>query len=203
MVVFKGNLYIGNGLPRQGKGGTDTYGPFPGELIRLYPDDNWDLVIGTQRFTPHGLKRPLSGMGPGFSNLFTNALWRMTEHNGWLYIGTSDWRFLPTYLPPLALHPRNDLSHAQLRFLRKHTSEYQGGFGFWRSQDGITWIPITTTGFDDNPYNYGIRELASTPYGLFVAPVSSTSSQEGGGLEIWLGSEGWHHTGEIVRSISK
>jgi hypothetical protein len=35
------------------------------ELVRFYGDGEWDLIIGTPRFTPRGLKVPLSGRGPG------------------------------------------------------------------------------------------------------------------------------------------
>jgi len=52
MFVFKNRLYVG----------TDK----PAELIRINPDDTWDLVVGEPRETPEGWKYPLSGMGPGF-----------------------------------------------------------------------------------------------------------------------------------------
>lgn len=188
MYVFKGALYVGSGIQRQGKGYPDAYGPFPGELIRIYSDDTWDLVVGTQRFTPHGFKKPLSGMGPGFGDIFTHAFWRMAEYNDWLYLGTSDWRFMPTYLPRGG-QQRRDLSDSKLQYLIKRTREYAGGFSFWRSQDGVTWVLITATGFNRNPYNYGIRELTPSPFGLFVAPTASRGSKQGGGLEVWVGSK--------------
>ena|SRR5437762_11585603 len=111
----------------------------------------------------------------------------MEEYNGWLYLGTSDWRFWPTYLSPGGGR-RTDLSTAQFEYLRYRTRQYNGGFSFWRSQDGITWVPITTDGFNDNPFTYGIRELTASPYGLFVATTSTRGSRRGGGLEVWLGS---------------
>ena len=63
------------------------------------------------------------------------------------------------------------------------------------------WLPITRTGFD-NLYNLGLRNLVSTPHGLFVAsanpfgPRVAVADAQGwhyqdnprGGLEIWLGS---------------
>jgi len=190
MYVFQGILYVGSGLEQQGKGHTDSYGPFGAELIRIYPDDTWDLVVGIQRFTPQGFKRPLSGAGPGFDDVFTQAFWRMIEYNGWLYLGVSDWRFIPTYLPRPGRR-RADLSKSKLQYLMNRTVEYDGGFSFWRSRDGITWLPITTDGFNDNPYTYGIREFAASPYGLFVATASSRPSWLGGGPEVWLGFQDW------------
>jgi len=188
MQVFKGALYVGSGIQRQGRGHPDTYGPFGGELIRIYADDTWDLVVGKQRFTPHGFKKPLSGLGPGFGDIFTHAFWRMAVYRGWLYMGTSDWRFMPTYLPGPG-HQRRDLSESRLRYLTERTQEYRGGFSFWQSRDGVSWFPITRTGFQGNPYAYGIREVVPSPRGLFVAPTFSRSSSWGGGLEVWLGSE--------------
>jgi hypothetical protein len=188
MSVLKGVLYVGSGLQRQGKGSLDRYGPFPAELIRIYPGDSWDLIAGTQRFTPHGFKRPLSGTGPGFGDLFVQAFWRMAEYEGWMYLGTSDWRSVPKYLPRRG-QPRRDLSSSQLLYLTKSTREYAGGFSLWCSQEGVRWFPVTTTGFNDNPYTYAIRELTSSPYGLFVSTAASRGSDRGGGLEVWLGRE--------------
>ena len=63
----------------------------------------------------------------------------------------------------------------------------------------MTWEAVTRDGFG-NPYNYGIRRLASTPKGLFVGtanpfgPELGTADENGhwsyspnprGGLEIW------------------
>ena len=83
---------------------------------------------------------------------------------------------------------RPDLSPSRLRYLQARTEEWEGGFGFWRSRDGVRWTAITTDGFDDNPYTYAIRELVPTPHGLFAATIANRSSQFGGGLRVWLGS---------------
>ena len=74
------------------------------------------------------------------------------------------------------------------------------GGHLYRSHDGENWLPVTRNGFD-NPYNYGIRTLASTPHGLAVGLVNPFGPNVGivendtvryepnpnGGLEIWLG----------------
>jgi hypothetical protein len=125
----------------------------------------------------------------------------MAEYNGWLYLGTSDWRYLPTFLPPLAQHSRRDLSRSQLEYLIQCTREYAGGFSLWRSHEGVRWFPVTTTGFNDNPYTYATRELTSSPYGLFVATTASRGSMAGGGLEVWMGSEGLAKARRIVEPI--
>ncbi len=74
------------------------------------------------------------------------------------------------------------------------------GFDLWRTRDGSNWIPVTHNGFN-NPYNYGIRTMVSSPYGLFVGAtnpygpevaverVSGWQYEQNprGGLEIWFG----------------
>ena len=49
--------------------------------------------------------------------------------------------------------------------------KYQGGFDLWRTFDGENWLPVTRTGFD-NPYNYGCRNIVSTPNGLFIGTAN-------------------------------
>lgn len=183
LYSFNDALYIGTGLQRQGRGGADAFGPVAPELIRLWPDDSWDLLVGEQRFTPHGLKRPLSGYGPGFDNLFAQALWRFAAFEGSLYVGTSDWRFWPSYLPR-GEHQRPDLSDRQLHRLTRETDAWRGEYGLWRSRDGVSWTPVTTEGFGDSPHQYGIREITPTPQGLFIA-TACANARGGGGFELW------------------
>jgi hypothetical protein len=182
MKVFNGALYVTATLQRQGRGGRDRFGPFPAEMIRVYPDDTWDLVAGYPRFTPHGLKRPTSGMLGGLNDHFTHVFWRMDAYEGWLYMGTAGWKWMPTYL-----RDRTDLSPAQLEWLREQTAaRAEGEFSLWRTRDGDHWEAVTRTGFTQgNPLNYGIRELVATPAGLYVFPTSKVGASKGGGLEIW------------------
>jgi hypothetical protein len=186
MYVFNNALYIGGTLQRQGRGGRDRFGPFPAEMIRVYPDDSWDLVTGNTRFTPHGIKRPISGLYDCFGDRFLHVLWRMTVHDGWLYLGTAGWKWMPTYL-----RDRTDLSESQLQYLRTETEKRTDGeFSLWRTRDGVEWIPVTKTGIPGaNPKNYGIRELLGTPAGMFMLPTSKAGSRQGGGLEIWWGKK--------------
>ncbi|MBD1833393.1 hypothetical protein H6F61_12055 [Cyanobacteria bacterium FACHB-472] len=88
MVVFHGNLYFATGMPADGYGrGNDIPITAP-EIIRIYPDDSWDLIVGTPKFTPDGLKVPLSVMGAGFDDSHNCTLQFMTVHNDCLYVGT-------------------------------------------------------------------------------------------------------------------
>lgn len=186
MAVFGGALYIGTGVQRQPGASADRFGPIAPELIRVHPDDSWDLVAGMARFTPQGLKRPASGAGPGFGNMFVQAFWRMAVHDGRLHVGGSDWRFWPTYLPAGA-RQRSDIPAATQDWLRQETQAWKGDYGLWSSADGTTWTSITQTGIGGNPAHYGIREMVSTPRGLVIIPAAGRGETEGGGIEIWLG----------------
>src|SRR5262249_5517247 len=91
MCVFDGALYVGTAIQHGGYARANAVGPAAPELIRIYPDDSWDLIVGRERWTPVGRKFPLSGRGPGFDNPFNGYFWRMIAHNGWLYLGTYKW----------------------------------------------------------------------------------------------------------------
>ena len=153
MYVFNGRLYAG----------TDK----PAELIRINPDDTWDLVVGTPRKTPHGWKYPLSGMDAGFDFKLNGHIYRMNDHAGWFYIGTMDqstaWRIWPKF---------EELLRASM------------GFDLFTTPDGWYFTSITRTGFD-HKFDYALRTFASTPHGLFLG-----TTNEYFGLRIWRGISG-------------
>lgn len=194
MCVFKGGLYVGSGISNGGRDRTYNIGPAAGEIIKIYPDDSWDLIVGTPRDTPAGEKRPRSGMGPGFNNPFAGYIWNSTVHNGWLYVGTFD-----SLIFALWGNPKNwPAQYRQINVQR--FVERRGGFELWRTEDGLSWFPVTRNGFG-NPYNYGVRTIKSTPIGLMVgtanpfAPEIAMRLATGweyvpnprGGTEIWAG----------------
>lgn len=149
MYVFNGALYVGT---------ADS-----SEIIRINPDDTWELVVGAPRQVPRPdggaeEKAPLSGLDEGFNNSFNDHIWRFHVDGGQLYVGTYDSSMLykddPIYGP-----------------LMRHMM----GADLYRTSDGWYFTPITTTGFDNlgipqgGLFNMGIRNFASTPYGLFLA----------------------------------
>jgi hypothetical protein len=155
MYVYKDRLYIG----------TDK----PAEMIRINPDDTWDLIVGAPRDTPEGWKEPLSGMGSGFDWLLNEHIWRMCEHEGNLYVGTND-----------ATGFGKDLIWMQ-PFLEAM------GYDLFVSPNGVDYTMLTRTGFYkeglcDDQLGIGIRVFASTPYGLFFG-----TSNPFYGLRIFLG----------------
>ena len=196
MRVFNNALYVGSGIQNGGYDRTHHVGPGASELIRLHPDDTWDLVVGAPRRTPQGHKSPVSGMRPGFNNFFNGYFWRMVEHKGWLYLGTFDWSVFLPYARSPAMFPwlKGYINWSGAW----NIAEQQGGFKLWRTNDGSRWFPVTLTGFG-NPYNYGARTMVSTPAGMFVGTANpfgpEVATQLGrhwqyvpnprGGAEVW------------------
>jgi ubiquinone/menaquinone biosynthesis C-methylase UbiE len=204
LCVFNNALYVGTGIQNGGYDKTHKVGPAAAEIIRVHPDDSWDLIVGRERYTPAGYKFPLSGFGPGFDDFYNAYVWRLAAHEGWLYAGTYKWCVFLPYLPldrwPEA--PRDEV----LRMGVGKIVREDGGFDLWRTRDGTNWAPVCLNGFG-NPYNYGVRTMASSPYGLFLGtanpfgPDIALRTGHGwkyipnprGGLEVWLGKNGQHN----------
>lgn len=151
MFVYNGSLYVGTNQPSA-------------DLLRINPDDTWDVIVGDPRETPDGWKYPLSGISSGFNWRLNVHLWRIHDYEGALYVGTLDQSTRFRDIPPIA---------DQIR--------WQFGFDLWRSVDGVHFSPVTVNGFGDM-YQVGLRTLESTPYGLFAGTVSYWY-----GLRIWQG----------------
>jgi hypothetical protein len=198
MTEFNGAVYIGGGVQGGGIDRANNIGPAAAEIVRLNPDDSWDLIVGDPRDTVFGRREPLSGLHAGFGDFFNGYIWTLAEHAGWLYAGTYNsaiflrWTLLdqaPPYVRRLfdLLDPEEVIAN-------------QGGADLWRSADGENWLPVTRRGFG-NVYNCGVRNLISTPQGLLVGtanlfgPRVAARAGNGwqyvdnpdGGLEVWFG----------------
>jgi hypothetical protein len=194
-----GALYVGAVVLDGGFDRRHGIGPAPAELLRVWPDDTWDVVVGEGRLTEQGLKLPTSGLSSGFSNPFNGYVWRLCSHDGHLYAGT----FKSTATLPFM--DKRTLTPAARDFLdddRLHRIlDLVGGCDLWRTRDGAVFRPITMTGFT-TLFNFGIRSMASTPHGLYVGcsnpygPEVAVRRNTGwhyeknprGGCEIWVGS---------------
>ncbi|MGL5083579.1 MAG: hypothetical protein ACRC8A_19020 [Microcoleaceae cyanobacterium] len=196
MMVFNDALYVGSGIQNGGYDRLNQIGPAGVEILRIQADGSWDVIMGNIR--PNG-KRPISGYPPGFGNLCNGYLWRMGVHEGWLYAATMDWSIFLRYVNLANKPPRT------MRLLQRVGLETimhnQAGFELWRTADGENWVPVDCRGFG-NPYNYGVRNIISTPHGVFLGttnpfgPKVAVPQGEAwhyvdnpqGGLEVWLGS---------------
>ncbi|MCH7787423.1 MAG: hypothetical protein IIC22_07925, partial [Chloroflexi bacterium] len=140
-AVFKGSLYMG----------TDN----PAEIVRINPDDSWDLIVGTPRQLPDGSwKYPLSGMNEGFNNSLNEHIWRMDGDDSALYVGTYDYSTWNRTCPEKEILLRENM-----------------GFDLYKSTDGVHFSAITMNGFGDK-FEFGVRALKTTPYGLFVGSAN-------------------------------
>lgn len=168
ILSFKGALYIGGGIQGGGVDRQNKIGPAASELIRIFPDNSWDLLVGEKRDTPDGFKKPLSGWRPGFDNFFNGYFWRFCEYDGWLYLSTFDWSLFLVYVnrtlwPPQFCDIVNSLGE---QFIMENA-----GCGLYRSFDGENWVNVTDDGLG-NPYNIGVRTMVSSPDGMFVGSAN-------------------------------
>lgn len=199
MAPFKGALYIGTGIQNGGYDHTHNIGPAGAEIIRVTREGDWDLIVGDKRHIDGRVTQPLSGLPAGFGNLFNGYIWRMREHQGWLYAGTMEWSNTLAYAELEKRPPKVAKVLAEVG--QQTVVERQGGFDLWRTFDGVNWVPVDRRGFD-NCYNYGLRTMTSTPLGLFIGtanpfgPRVLNHGDQGweyidnpkGGCEIWLGN---------------
>ncbi len=197
MIEFQGSLYLGTGIQNGGFDWRNKIGPAAAEIIRVHPDNHWEIVVGNARDG----RTPLSGLGAGFGNFFAGYLWRMGVHDGWLYAGTMDWSVILqfTHLAERKFRLAQVMDRAGVdRYL-----DYRGGCEVWRTCDGENWLPVTTRGFG-NPFNFGCRNIISTPHGLYLGTANpfgpriavrpdptkwewTFADNPRGGLEIWHG----------------
>lgn len=151
LTEFKGKLYVSSALPGLGEDKTFDVGPAAAELLRIDENGDWDLLCGTPRFTPDGLKVPLSLMGPGFEDAENSVFWCIASHEGCLYAGSHH--------------------NTALRSAFGGAAEITGGFQLWATADGEEWSPVSVDGFGD-PWSVGVRTMASTPHGLFLGTLN-------------------------------
>ena len=149
MFVRGGRLYVGTAT-------------FP-EIIRINPDDTWDLVMGSPRIDPvtNQWKYPLSNLDAGFGHTLNDHVWYMSDAYNYLYAGTynaSTGSHLDPVAGPLLLHN-------------------MGGH-LYVTPDDWYYSAITTNGFS-NPsdpfggkFDFGIRTMSNTPYGMFLGTAN-------------------------------
>lgn len=149
MFPFGGRLYVGTSVTFQA-----SLQQMGAEVIRINPDDSWQVVAGNARWTAQGFKTPISGLPPGFGNPFNDHIWRMQEHQGTLYLGTLDTTWYYRTIP---------LFDAILK------SQY--GFDLFATTDGVFWTPVTQNAFGLSS-DVGARIFTSTPSGLFLGTIN-------------------------------
>ena len=171
MHVYFGRLFVG----------TATFT----EIVRINPDDTWDLVVGAPRLAPAPgggteYKNPISNLDAGFGHTLNDHAWQMDDPYRFLYVGTY-----------------NASTASRLQPINGPALLHNMGAHLYQTPDSWYYTPITTTGFATNspisntayasPYDphggifdFGIRSMASTPYGAFLGTTNDYY-----GLEIF------------------
>ena len=84
-VPWRGALYVVSG-PGERRSPTDYQVGF--EMLRIYLDGSWDLVVGAPRVTGSGLKVPLSCLGPGMDEFTPAQFCFLADAGSELLLGT-------------------------------------------------------------------------------------------------------------------
>ena len=103
----------------------------------------------------------------------------MVVHEGWLYAATYD-QVSPFFN---VLENMDRVIKALTRSREANLIERwaRAGSDLYKTQDGVTWYPVTLTGFGDVG-NYGIRVMESVGEDLYVGTANPFD-----GLEVWRG----------------
>ena len=152
MQEYQGRLYLGTA--------TMT------EVLRINPDDTWDLVVGPPRRVPVAggaveWKYPLSGLDNGFGHSPNDHVWQMADAYRDLFLGTfnasTGTRNHPVNGPKLAHnHGRPPL----------------------QDRRRLVLPALTTNGFADlgdphgGRFDFGIRTMSATPHGVFMGTTN-------------------------------
>ena len=150
----------------------------PVELVRINPNDTWDLFLGEPRLTTSGTwKYPLTGLGDSFDWFFNIHIHRIQDHDGYLYTASND---LSNGFPMNSEAGYNEL------FGKRY------GFDVHRTRNGYYFYPVTFGGFQEsdpgganNWFNFTGRVANSTPYGLFFGTGNNQY-----GLQMWRATGG-------------
>jgi hypothetical protein len=165
---------VGTGIPL-GFNPLTKRGPRGCDLIRVSPDDSWQVIVGPKR------SQPLSDYRAGFGWYLNAYCWYAQEHEDQLYLGTWDMSRTIAFLAKDAEY----LARPFKPLLNALSPRPQGwgssmGGDLYRSPDGVHWEPVFLDGLG-NPDNHGVRTLESTPMGLFIGTENPFTR-----LEVWL-----------------
>ena len=123
------------------------------------PGSGWQIVANNMG------SRPLYGSA-GYGNFFNAYTWSMTIHDGMLYAGTFDWSVFLKEPLDLLLHQAFGFPmHASIS--RHLPSGVHYGADLYRFPSARRAAEAISTDGLGNYRNYGIRNLISTPTGLY------------------------------------
>jgi hypothetical protein len=164
--VFDGKLYLGNQLNPLA---SLTHPGQAADLIRIYPDDSWETVVGPDS---------ISGYNSGFNHWPNAYIWSMAVHDGWFYVATYDQITPLLNIPELLVRVVKTLS-SQAREADPVEQVAQSGADLYKTQDGEVWYTVTLDGLG-SVGNYGFRTMESVGEWLYLGTANPFD-----GLEVW------------------
>lgn len=100
MEIFQGSLYLVTGISPVSLLEAKEFSSVCPEVLRVNPDNSWDLIVGAPRFTPYGLRVPLGTLGPGFDEPTNTRLSFIVSHKDCLYVGTQGFKGFQMWSSP-------------------------------------------------------------------------------------------------------
>ncbi len=86
LLPFEGACYAATGANEAQQTKLAPFHRRAFELLRLYPEGDWDLLVGTPVFTAGGLRAPLSAKGPGLDQILNDRVFSFLSHQGSLFL---------------------------------------------------------------------------------------------------------------------
>jgi hypothetical protein len=74
LTAFRGDCYAATGADETQQNRLAPFHRRAFELLRISPDGDWDLLVGTPVFTPLGIRAPLSVRGPGMDHPWNDGV---------------------------------------------------------------------------------------------------------------------------------
>ncbi len=211
MEEFGGWLYVGSGI-NGAIYSTDPDSrwvlPKGFDLIRISPDDDWEVIVGGTPILPTTPSRGTRNEGlysAGFGNMFNPYCWTLKKYGGHLFVGSWDsavlYKFVledlaesgasNDYITKLIKKILREMDPAKLadynygHWLKEFLHSLRNypeslGFDCLISCDGKHFRQVSMDGFR-NDENYGIRNMLEVSDGrLYVGTANPTQ-----GCEIW------------------
>jgi hypothetical protein len=169
MEAFRNNVYVGS-MAVPGLTGAMAMKAF--DLIRIKPDDRWQLLVGDRNpeipVAGAAPRRPLTGLPSGFGMPTNLYCWTMEVYDGWLYVGSMDMSSMLRVATDAGMELPDSMGIPPtiLELVLR-----AAGFDMWKTSEGLLWMPVTLTGMGDF-HNYGVRTIAKHDGKLYIGTAN-------------------------------
>jgi hypothetical protein len=180
MCPFSNHLYVGTvSLPF-----LSDYADFKGcEIIRIRPDNTWELVVGSTAAEAVDLvpgyenRQPISGEQAGFGNPMNFYCWNMVVHNGRLHAGTFDATIFLGFIDVFSNAAPPEIQQMIGEMMAQVPPGYielalmGAGCDLYSTPNGVSWQDVDLAGLG-NPENYGIRTMHALGPRMFLGTAN-------------------------------